>query len=45
MKIFSKVARISLSTAFFTMLGSAAIADDTEIFFTDVDAVVNPMSC
>ncbi|WP_372972604.1 pilus assembly protein [Marinobacter sp.] len=42
MNIFSKVTRISLSTAFFTMLGSAAIADDTEIFFTDVDAVVKP---
>ncbi len=42
MSIFSKVARISLSTAFFTMLGSAAMADDTEIFFTDVDAVVKP---
>lgn len=31
-----------LSTVFFTMLGSAAIADDSEIFFTDINGVIKP---
>lgn len=42
MSILRQFARISVSTLFFTMLGTVAVADDTEIFFTDVDAVVKP---
>lgn len=42
MKIVKKAGRVSLFTTLFTMVGSSAVADDTEIFFTDVDAVVKP---
>ncbi|WP_434050305.1 vWA domain-containing protein [Marinobacter salarius] len=42
MKYFSNILTTVLSAAYFTMAGTAAIADDTEIFFTDADGVVKP---
>lgn len=42
MNIPYRCAKIALSTVFFTMLGTSAIADDTEIFFSDVEATVKP---
>ncbi len=42
MKCFSKILTTVLSTAYFTMAGTAAVADDTEIFFTDAEGVVKP---
>lgn len=42
MKNLSKVLTAALSTIYFTMVGTAAIADDTEIFFTDAKGEVKP---
>lgn len=42
MKYFSKVLTLVLSTIYFTMAGTAALAEDTEIFFTEADGVVKP---
>ena len=42
MKYSSKILTTVLSAAYFTMAGTAALADDTEIFFTDADGVVKP---
>lgn len=42
MKDLSKILTMVLSTAYFSMAGTAAIADDTEIFFTDAEGVVKP---
>lgn len=42
MKYSSKILTTVLSTAYFTMAGTAAVADDSEIFFTDADGVVKP---
>jgi type IV pilus assembly protein PilY1 len=42
MKYFSKILTSVLSTVYFTMAGTAAMAEDTEIFFTDADGEVKP---
>ena len=42
MNLIKRLASITCSTTFFTMLVSSAVAQDTEIFFTDVEAVVKP---
>lgn len=42
MKNFSRVLTSVLSTVYFTMACTAAIADDTEIFFTKANEVVKP---
>ena len=42
MNALYRFAKVALSTAFFTVLGTSAIADDTEIFFSDVEATVKP---
>ncbi|WP_296935033.1 PilC/PilY family type IV pilus protein [uncultured Marinobacter sp.] len=42
MKSFSRVLTTALSAAYFSMAGTAALGDDTEIFFTNAQKVVQP---
>lgn len=42
MKRFSRVVTMVCSAAYFSMVGVAALADDTEIFFTDREGTVTP---
>ncbi len=42
MKYFSRVLTMVCSTAYFSMAGMAALADDTEIFFTEKGTTVKP---
>lgn len=42
MKDLSKILTMVLSATYFSMAGTAALADDTEIFFTDADGEVKP---
>jgi type IV pilus assembly protein PilY1 len=42
MKYFSRVLTMVCSTVYFSMAGMAAMADDTEIFFTEKGATVKP---
>jgi len=42
MKSMSRILTMTLSAAYFSMAGMAALADDTEIFFTDRTNIVRP---
>lgn len=42
MKSMSRILTMTLSAAYFSMAGMAALADDTEIFFTDRTNLVRP---
>ncbi|MBC7184131.1 MAG: VWA domain-containing protein, partial [Marinobacter sp.] len=42
MKSMSRILTTTLSAAYFSMAGMAALADDTEIFFTDRTNTVRP---
>lgn len=42
MKRFSRIFTTALSAAYFSMAGTAALGDDTEIFFTNAKQIVKP---
>ncbi len=42
MKRFSRILTTILSAAYFSMAGTAALGDDTEIFFTNAQQIVKP---
>ncbi|SNC76530.1 type IV pilus assembly protein PilY1 [Marinobacter sp. es.048] len=42
MKNYGRIMTTVLSAAYFSMAGTAALGDDTEIFFTDAEKVVKP---